>query len=242
MSKRKCQRPRDRRAFNLGLELSYEELTLSTGTVLSQLNFTWAQTPTSLNPYIGTTVTKLNPGQTYEDDKQTTQTLDQYGNLLTMQAYNFGLGSVGSLARTYTNTYLSNSNYTPLYIFNRLVTSTVTDGTNTATLVSNTYDTPGLATVTGLYEHDANYSSTFFYRGNVTSSTTPTTSTTTGYDITGNIVGTRVNGVSSAVVLAFAGCHAFQLFNVVRSGAVIRICGENGYRAPFGRFEIAVAF
>ncbi len=48
--------------------------------------------------------------------------------------------SVGSLARTYTNTYLGGSNYTSLYIFNRLLTSTVTDGTNTATLVSNTYD------------------------------------------------------------------------------------------------------
>ena len=34
-------------------------------------------TPTSLNPYIGTTVTKLNPGQTYEADKQSVQTLDQ---------------------------------------------------------------------------------------------------------------------------------------------------------------------
>jgi hypothetical protein len=37
--------------FSLGLELSYEELTLSTSTGLSLLNFTWAQTPTSLNPY-----------------------------------------------------------------------------------------------------------------------------------------------------------------------------------------------
>jgi hypothetical protein len=103
-----------------------------------------------------------------------------------MQVYNFGNGAVGSLARTYTNTYLSNSNYTPLYIFNRLLTSTVTDGTNTATLGSNTYDTgtsnpnatpcgqlPGPGQPPPLCEHDANYSSSFLYRGNVATSTTP---------------------------------------------------------------------
>jgi RHS repeat-associated protein len=210
--------------FNLGLQLSYEELTLSTGTGLSLLNFTWAQTPTSLNPYIGTTVTKLNPGQTYEYDKQTTQTLDQYGNLLTMQAYNFGNGSVGSLARTYTNTYLGGTNYTSRYIFNRLLTSTVTDGTNTATLASNVYDgttpycpTPGPGNPggcteppcnsiqvgqTNLCEHDnVNYPPSFNYRGNLTGSTTPTTTTTNAYDTfgTGTVTSTTVNGVTSTV-------------------------------------------
>ena len=193
----------------LGLELTYEELTLSTGTALSLLNFTWAQTPTSLNPYIGTTVTKLNPGQSYEADKQTVQTLDQYGNLLTMQAYNFGAGAVGSLARTYTNTYLGGTNYTSRYIFNRLLTSTVTDGTNTATLASNSYDTnpPPLMNYTLpcsegqqlqggtiLCEHDnTNYPSTFNYRGNLDTSTTPTASTANYYDIygAGSIATTR---------------------------------------------------
>jgi hypothetical protein len=99
--------------FNLGLMTQYSERTLPSATILSQLNFSWSQTPTTMNPYIGTTTTELDPGQTYAEWKQTTQTLDQYGNLLTMQAYNFGAGAVGSLARTYTNTYLyqSNSSY-----------------------------------------------------------------------------------------------------------------------------------
>ena len=186
--------------FNLGLQLSYEELTLSTGTALSLLDFTWAQTPTSLNPYIGTTVTKLDPGQTYEADKQTIQTLSQTGNLKTMQVYNFGAGAVGSLARTYTNTYLNSSNYTSLYILNRVLTSTVTDGTNTATLVSNAYDGSAPANITGyLTQHDSNYSNSFLYRGNITSSTTPATITNNGYDITGNVIGTTVNGVSSTL-------------------------------------------
>ncbi len=203
--------------FNLGLQLTYEERTSSTHTPLSHLDFTWAQTPTSLNPYLGTTVTKLDPGQSYEEDKQTTQTLDQYGNLLTLKAYNFGAGAVGSLARTYTNTYLGGSNYTSLYIFNRLLTSTVTDGTNTATLVSNAYDQNALVTQSGpnpplpapppptillagttVVEHDnTNYSASFNYRGNITTSTTPTTITTNFYDVTGAPVETTVNGVTT---------------------------------------------
>jgi RHS repeat-associated protein len=185
--------------FNSALELSYEERTLSTHTPLSHLDLTWAQTPTSLNPYIGTTVTKLDPGQTYEADKQTTQTLDQYGNLLTMQIYNFGSGAVGSLARTYTNAYLGGSSYTSRYIFNRLTTSKVTDGTNLTTLASNTYDN-GVSAVTGAYEHDdTNYPATFVYRGNVYTSTTLTTSATISTDMTGNTTATYVNGVYSTV-------------------------------------------
>ena len=193
--------------FNLGLQLTYEERTLSTHTPLSHLDFTWAQTPTSLNPYLATTVTKLDPGQSWENDKQTTQTLDQYGNLLTLKAYNFGYGSVGSLARTYTNTYLGGSNYTSLYIFNRLLTSTVTDGTNTATLVSNTYD-PGFSNITAtcpgspqsLCEHDnTNYPYTFIYRGDVATSVTPTATTHNYIDMTGNVTSTVVNGITSTV-------------------------------------------
>ncbi|HMD50302.1 MAG TPA: hypothetical protein VKG79_14430, partial [Bryobacteraceae bacterium] len=189
----------DTTQFNGGLQLSYEERTLATHTPLSHLDFTWAQTPTTLNPYIGTTVTKLDPGQTYEADKQTTQTLDQYGNLTQVLAYNFGAGAVGSLARTYTNSYGTNSGYLPYYIFNRLLKSTVTDGTNTATLVQNGYDGNSLTTVTGLYEHDANYSSSFTYRGNITSSSTPTKSTSTSYDIAGNVTSTSTNGVTTNV-------------------------------------------
>ena len=194
--------------FNAGLQLTYEERTLSTHTPLSHVDITWAQTLTG-NPYIGTTVTKLDPTQTYTAWKQSTQTLDQYGNLVSMQANNFGAGVVGSVARTYTNTYLGGTNYTSRYIFNRLLTSTVTDGTHTATLVSNSYDQSSLTNITTacnlgrLCEHDnTNYPATFTYRGNVTSSTTPTTATTNLYDLTGTVTSTTKNGVTSTVTAA----------------------------------------
>ena len=143
-------------------------------------------------------------------DKETDQTLDPYGNLTQLVVKNFGSGAPGSVARTYHNTYLGGTNYTSRYIFNRLLTSTVTDGTNTATLVSNTYDQYLLTNVTtpcgysgGLCEHDnANYPYTFAYRGLVNISSTPMATTTNNYDLTGNITNTTVNGVTSTVTPA----------------------------------------
>ena len=40
--------------------------------------------------YMETTVTKVEPGQNYEADKRTPQTLGQYGNLTQMLAYHSG--------------------------------------------------------------------------------------------------------------------------------------------------------
>ena len=58
-----------------------------------------------------------------------------------MQAYNFGARR-GGVACAHLHQHLPGRHrtYTSLYIFNRLLTSTVTDGTNTATLASNSYD------------------------------------------------------------------------------------------------------
>ena len=117
---------------------------------------------------------------------------------------------VGSLARTYTNTYLAGTNYTSRYILNRLLASTVTDGTNTATLVSNTYDQYTLANIAapctgggGLCEHDnTNYPYTFTYRGLVNISTTPASTATTNYDMTGNVTSATMNGVTTSIVPA----------------------------------------
>jgi len=142
----------------------------------------------------------LDPGQSYQAQKQTTQTLDQYGNLTQMQVFNFG--NLSTPARTYTNNYLNSSNYTSRYIFNRLTSSTVTDGTNSATLVSNSYDGTSLTNVTGMNEHDSNYGTSATYRGNVTGSTTPTASTSHWYDIGGNVTKTTVNGVTTTTTIS----------------------------------------
>jgi len=136
-----------------------------------------------------------------EVQKQSTQTLDPGGNGNVTQTQQYAWGNFTTPARTITNTYLTNNtNYTSRFIFNRLLTSTVTDGTNTATLVTNSYDGSGVTTLTGLHEHDdANYPASFNYRGNLTSSTTPTSGTSMLYDMTGYVRSTTTNGVTSTV-------------------------------------------
>ncbi len=95
--------------------------------------------------------------------------------MLTQQVYDYG--NTTTPIRSYTNTWLhtSNSNYANAYIRNRLLTSTVTDGANAVTLVSNTYDTGSLAAVSPTpTEFDtAVGSASNTLRGNVTQTVSP---------------------------------------------------------------------
>jgi len=129
--------------------------------------------------------------------KKTTQTLDSRGNVTQIKLWNYYTGTPPvNPARTYNNTYLTSDtcNYASLYIFNRLTQSTLTDGTNTATLVTNQYGQITPADATGIREHDPNYNTAYVCRGNVTSSTTPSGTITTNYDIAGNVTQRYGNG------------------------------------------------
>ena len=103
--------------------------------VKTQNNFTWAQDGVG-NSYIATTLTTLDPGQSYQAQKQTTQTVDNYGNVLQVQNYDYN--SLSTPLRTYTYTWLhtNSSTYTSLYILNRMTGASVTD---------NAHNTTGLA-------------------------------------------------------------------------------------------------
>ena len=160
--------------------------------------YTWTTDPAG-NPYIGTaliTEDHLNPG---EISKKTVQALDQYGNVTQMQIFDYGFGA--GAARTYTNTYQSASAYTSLYIFNRLLTSTVTDGTHTTTLANNSYDQTLNVTATGIFEHSSQYDTTWRTRGNPTTIVSPSGTTTVVYDIAGNVTLTNVNGLVTSNTL-----------------------------------------
>ncbi len=142
-----------------------------------------------------------NPGQV---QKKVEQTRDAYGNVTQTKVYNYG--NLTTPARTYTNSYLTDANYTSRYIRNRLVSSTVTDGSVTTTLVSNLYDGGcpyvSLAAMTNAREHDdSNYGQTFFYRGNVTQSTTPAGVTCISYNTGGVPVSTTRNGVQTSITV-----------------------------------------
>ncbi len=158
-------------------------------------------TNSSNNPYINEDQIVEDNYNSTSESKQINQTVDQYGNLTQMQIYGYGPpgGGSGSLARTYTNTYQTNSNYTSRYIFNRLLTSTLTDGTHTTTLASNTYDGSGYADVPNITAHDSSYNTSFTYRGNVSQNVTPSGTKAITYDIGGNVTSTTANGVYTTV-------------------------------------------
>ena len=182
---------------SFGLQLSYEERKWPSHVPLYHQDFTWSSALPSFNVYISSTTTTLDPSGS-PALKMTTQTLDQYGNLTQMRVYNFG--NLSTPARTYTNTYLTDSNYTSRYILNRLTNSTVTDGTYTTTLALNYYDycAFGYSNVTGLHEHDdANYGQYFNYRGDLAISITPSTYSSTCFDMAGNVIRSTVNGVTT---------------------------------------------
>ena len=154
------------------------------------------------NPYVSELYTTVDYGNPTSLAKETTQTVDQYGNVTQMQTYGFGpVGGSLPLLRTYTNTYLGTSAYKSLYIYNRLLTSTVTDGTNTTTLVTNTYDQTTPAAATGINEHSSQYGTTWMTRGNPTTVVSPSGTILYNYDIAGNVTYTNMNGRTTSATV-----------------------------------------
>ena len=167
-------------------------------------DYTWT-TDSVGNAYISADLTTLDYGLSTQIQKETKQTKDQYGNMTQMQVYDYG--NLSTPARTYTNTYLTGSNYSSIYINNRLLTGTVTDGTHTATLATNVYDNASDSYCSGSYsltnvsanEHDSNYGTSFAYRGNPAAQVTPSAVTCRTYDITGNVVSSNTNSLTTSV-------------------------------------------
>jgi len=238
----------DTTQFNKGLQTIYQERTYPANLTIFEQDFTWAQTPTSLNAYISSTLTTLDPGQSYQAQKKTTQALDQYGNLLNMQQYDFG--NLSTPVRYYVNTYLADSNYISRFITNRLVKSTVANAANCATaplcttLVSNTYDSPP-SDLPGVHEHDATYNTTFLYRGNLVSTVTPAGTKGFAYDIGGNVTTTNLNGVLSTVTTSSSTNYAapYQITTNTLAPSTMNwnaalglssAAGPNGDTASFG--------
>ena|ERR1035437_3481800 len=121
----------------MGLVTQYQGRQLPGPVNKTENDFTWSQDSVG-NSYISATVTTLDSGQSYQAQSKTTQTVDIYGNVT--QVNNFNYGNLSTPARTYNYTYLNASAYTSLYIFNRLATASVTNGTTTTPLATNTYD------------------------------------------------------------------------------------------------------
>ena len=103
--------------------------------------------------------------------KQTTQTVDIYGNVTQVQ--NFDWNNLITPAKTYTYTYLTGSGY----ILNRMLTAKVADNTYNVTLVTNSYN--GVGDLTSSTTLAGTSTAQFDSNGNVIQSTNPQSVTTT---------------------------------------------------------------
>ena len=180
------------------LPTQYDELN-SNGTRNLSKQYGWTQA--AAFTYMNQVTTSLDPDGANLQSK-TVQTLDGYGNLSQSQAFDYGNTS-GTPDRTYDYTYLTDANYTSLYIRNRLRTATVTAGASKTYLVGLVgydgvpcnlqyivscgmpQDQPGLVL------HDPSYDTNFRYRGNPTMTLKLSGNNYMSYQITGAVTTTQ---------------------------------------------------
>jgi len=167
--------------WRLGLATAHERrVNLATSSPLPRRqDFTYSQDSAG-NGYLSAVTTTLDGQKT----TKTEQALDTHGNLLWTRVYDYG--NLSTPARTYTNTYLTGSEYVSRHIWNRLTSSSVSAGSTNATLVTSVYDAwSPMADRPGLAAHDPTYSVDFKWRGNLIQRTSAGRSFTYSYDIGG---------------------------------------------------------
>ena len=177
------------------LATQHEKRDLASGNpVKARQTYGWSQNGSG-NWYTSAVTEAVDPdAPSGAASKRTEQEVDGYGNVVATRTYGYD----GSLARSYTSSYLSDPTYTSRYMRNRLVSSAVSDGATTVTLVRNAYDQgpclsyPVMLTeMAGAYEHDAAYNASFTIRGNVIYTKTLAGGTCRFYNTGGVVVQAR---------------------------------------------------
>jgi RHS repeat-associated protein len=198
---------------NTGMVTTYQGQQLPGPVTKTQNAFTWNQDNLG-NLYIGSTLTTLDPGQSYQAQKRTDQTVDINGNVL--KVFQFDYNSLTTPARIYTYTYLNSSAYTAKYIFNRMTQATLAVGAfNAVTLATTSYDSSiynggaftSVPTNPSPPNWDTSYS-TVAVRGDVTGSTSINDVSNYAYDQAGNVTIANKNGITTTVTLSTAAFYA----------------------------------
>jgi RHS repeat-associated protein len=170
-----------------GQATAFEESTTGS-TTPTHIAYAYAQDaasnwyPSQITAYINYT------SSTNQQSKVTTQTLDRYGNVTSMKKYDWNAYGTANPLLSYTNTYMHGpdsspgNSYDTAYCRNNISTSTVSDGTYTPTLVSNSFQSAQ-------------------YCGHPSSVVTPTASTSIGYDQYGNVTSQTTNGTASSTTM-----------------------------------------
>jgi len=179
---------------NTGIVTQFQGQQLPGPVTKTQNDLTWAQDSTG-NLFIRSSLTTLDPGQSYQAQKKTDQNVDIHGNVTDVMQYAFN--SLSNPARISHYTYVSY----PAHTYNRLSQATVADGSTSTpvTLVTNSFDTTAITQYSGsIPQWDTAYLSATV-RGNVTTSVSLAGYSTYTYDMLGNILTATVNGVQTAI-------------------------------------------
>ena len=243
-------------SFDAGLATRQDQRTLPGGAVKARNDFAWAQSPNG-NPYIASVLNTLDVGAAFQKQSKVEQIIDDAGNLTQTKQYDFG--NLATPARTYNQTYLTSSAYTNRHIRDRLLTSSVTGGGSTISLVTRTYDDygttagcpsrGGLVSRTGAREHDdSNYGASFTTRGNVSIIQQPSRTTCVTHDMLGNVTKSSdknghytdlniTSGTNYAVPSAITPNGNSGLQTTLTHNAFLGVtnsAGPNGANASFG--------
>ena len=153
------------------------------------------------------------------------QAVDAYGNATSVSTWDYSTSAPSGPATRVVNTTYNNSCSSPWtgstsgacpyvnqFLLSLPLTSSVTAGSATTTLVTNTYDNYtkyGLTSVAAPYEFDTAYGSYILNqpRGNVTTTVTPSGTTNMGYDTTGLMLAADDNNGHAVSVTAASGTN-----------------------------------
>ena len=211
----------------IGVAVDYQRLRLSggTATLLRDEGLTYFNDGAG-NPYLrqATTTDSTGASPLYS---QTTQQLDQYGNITYTWLWDWSTSqpTANSWLRAYTNLYrtactnpfTANSSGADCPYMNAFITNLQTSVQlqdtglkDSVMLAQNTYDNYGtnpLANVTGLTEFDASRSTAYTIRGNVTQTVAPSGTTNVQYDITGMVTQANDNQGHAVSISAATGTN-----------------------------------
>lgn len=166
--------------WQIGLVSEFVQSASAGGPVLQDDVYTWSQDPAG-RPYISARSTTTGQGTSNLQTAYSTQTLDQYGNIVQSVIYPYN--NTTTPLQTWNNTYITNSGYVANWVFSLLKTSTITTGGSTITVVSNFYDNCAAYYCNDVYqppqgstpprEYDANPPVPIQYQGLLYAGTTP---------------------------------------------------------------------
>ncbi|MBN1570143.1 MAG: hypothetical protein JXA73_20035, partial [Acidobacteria bacterium] len=174
----------DPQSSTYGLLSALEELDRY-NKVLRRTTNLWKMTSSGV-PYIGTISISLDPDTPDEAISKNEFDRDLFGNLVESKRYDFNI--LSKPIAVVRNRYMMDPSYISQGICNLLLTTSISNETETIELRRNQYDSTPLVDRSNLSEHDPYYGPSLTIRGNLTVSTVGEVYHRIKYDITGQII------------------------------------------------------